>query len=399
MDPKPATHHTNLQRIIGKVEGSTEGPTCIFFGGIHGNEPSGVIALQEVLENLRSKTSFFKGTMLGICGNLKALQKGVRYHQTDLNRLWTEDNMLALKKGTFHASNEDEEELIQLYELLNALLKSESSPYYLFDLHTTSSKTVPFITVNDSLLNRKFTELYPVPLILGIEEYLEGPMLSYFNEKGYVSFGFEGGEHQDPQSVICHKSFIYLSLAHCGCISKDHIPYKESYQLLEKSSEGMSHFYEIYERYEIFPSDHFKMNPGYQNFQPIYKGDILALNNENELRSKEDSIIFMPLYQSSGNDGYFLIKKTNKLFLKLSSLLRKLKIDRILPFLPGIQWVDQNKDKLSVNLKVARFLAKPFLHLLGYRARKINEEVLIIKNRESASRTSDYFNENWYQES
>jgi hypothetical protein len=123
---------------------------------------------------------------------------------------------------------------------------------------------------------------------------------------------------------------------------------------------------------------------------------VIADLNGEEIHLKEDSIIFMPLYQSSGEDGYFLIRKTPEFFLKLSTLMRLLKVDRILPLLPGIIWIGDKKQSMLVDLKIARFLTKPFLHLMGYRAKQIDEEALIIKNREASSRNSDYKNEDWY---
>ena len=33
-----------IDRIIKKIEGKKEGPTVVFFGGIHGNETAGVFA-------------------------------------------------------------------------------------------------------------------------------------------------------------------------------------------------------------------------------------------------------------------------------------------------------------------------------------------------------------------
>jgi hypothetical protein len=87
-----------------------------------------------------------------------------------------------LGAGTFKPNNEDEKQQLFIQETINLILEEESGPFYFFDLHTTSSDTIPFITVNDSLLNREFTSMYPLPSILGIEEYLEGPLLSYINE-------------------------------------------------------------------------------------------------------------------------------------------------------------------------------------------------------------------------
>lgn len=47
--------------------------------------------------------------------------------------------------------------------------------------------------VNDSFLNCIYIKNYLLFIVLGIEEYLEGFLLNYINELGYVVFGFEGG--------------------------------------------------------------------------------------------------------------------------------------------------------------------------------------------------------------
>ena len=393
--PKEIQEKIHIDRIIGQLKGKP-GPTCLFFGGVHGNEPSGVLALQEVFEEISSKNSEICGSFYAIGGNLGALANGERYHESDLNRLWTEKRMTQVEKGQFNAENEDEKEMLEIFELVEDILDKESGPFYFFDLHTTSSKTSPFITVNDSLLNRKFTKLFPIPLILGIEEYLDGPMLSYYNEKGFVSFGFEGGEHYHKASIQNHKDFIYLSLVFTGLLEKNESDFQASYSRLDSQSAGMSHFYEIYERFAIKDGDHFEMRNGYTNFQKVKKGEVVATYNGAEQSIDDHSMIFMPLYQSRGNDGYFLIRKTPEFFLGLSKLVRKMRLDRVLPILPGILWMSIRKEKMLVDLNIARFLTKPLLHLMGYRAKEIEGEALIIKNREANSRASDYKKEKWY---
>jgi hypothetical protein len=389
--------HIKVERIIGSLGTKGRGPCCLFFGGVHGNEASGVIAMQAVFESLKARADIqFHGSFYFIGGNLLALEVGKRCTESDLNRLWTEKRMKAVEKGDYVAENHDAAELLSIYKTIEEILEKEEGPFYMFDLHTTSSKTIPFITVNDSLLNRKFTELYPLPLVLGIEEYLDGPMLSYYNEKGYVSFGFEGGEHYSQTAIQNHESFIYLSLVFSGVIDESGIDYDAHFQQLADQSNGMEHFYEIYHRFAIDEEDDFAMKNGFKNFQPIGKGEALATFNAEVIEADHSSIIFMPLYQSSGSDGFFLIKQTKAIFLRLSSWIRKLKLDRLLPILPGIYWYDDKHEKMMVDMKIARFLAKPFLHLMGYRARQVENDVLIIKNREASSRNEDYKHEKWF---
>ena len=49
---KALNQSIQVDRIIGHVDGKKPGPTLIFFGGIHGNEPSGVFALQQAITKI-----------------------------------------------------------------------------------------------------------------------------------------------------------------------------------------------------------------------------------------------------------------------------------------------------------------------------------------------------------
>jgi len=375
-------------RYIGKIEGDNEGPCVIFIAGIHGNEPSGVFALDDVFKKLEHEKANINGTIIGLAGNLWALERSERYHKKDLNRLWSIENIERLNSGKFIPKNEDEQQQQQeLHAIIMELLGSKKGPFYFFDLHTTSSDTIPFIPVNDSLLNRKFTQQYPVPKILGIEEYLDGPILSYINELGYVSFGFESGQHDSKESIKNHIAFINLSLAFTYSFKQTEYDFKASFDNLKTIQQNV---YEIYDRHCINPGVEFKMLPGFKNFQPIFKDTELAISNGEPISTDTNTTLFMPLYQAQGSDGFFLIREIHPFFLWLSSGLRKIKFDHILPLLPGVQWEDERKAVLKVNLRIARILTKQFLHLMGYRSRTTDSKWLIVKSREAASRYKEY---------
>ena len=107
----------------------------------------------------------------------------------------------------------------------------------------------------------------------------------------------------------------------------------------------------------------------------------------------------MPLYQSQGSDGYFLIRKISPFFLLLSEFLRTYKTDRIFVMLPGVRWTSDLKDTMVVNLRIARLITKQLFHLFGYRSKQKDRTHLIIKNREYKSRIDDYKEERWYKDS
>ncbi|MEP3387998.1 MAG: succinylglutamate desuccinylase/aspartoacylase family protein [Reichenbachiella sp.] len=379
-----------IDRVIGHIKGSKLGPTIVFFGGIHGNESSGVFALHQMIADLQNKKNSIKGQIYAIAGNLKALEKGTRYCSEDLNRLWTEDQLKVLENDPTESLADEKLEQQVLLQLIKEIIDKESGPFYFMDLHTTSSETLPFIVVNDSLLNRKFTEQLPVPMILGIEEYLDGPILSYINELGFVSFGYEAGQHNDLASYQNQTAFIYLCLVLAESIDREEIDYYHYYEQLAKHTATSKDIFEIVFRFRIHRGDTFEMHPGFVNFQRVKKGQEMAIRNNKTVVAKHDGRVFMPLYQNQGSEVFFEIRKVHPFFLKLSAALRKMKAGHILPFLPGIRWQSAEKKALVVNLKVARFLAKRLLHLLGYRAKEVDKNKLVIKNREAASRTKEY---------
>jgi hypothetical protein len=309
--------------------------------------------------------------------------------------LWDKDTVSELRNGTNYSLEKESIEQKEIYFNIKSILDNAKGPVYFLDLHTTSSETIPFVTVNDSLLNRKFSQQYPVPMILGIEEFLDGPLLSYVNELGYVAFGYEGGQHDNLNSIENHIAFIYLTLVFCGCIKRSQIDYQKNYDLLYKNSMGPQTIFEIIWRYEIKTRDDFKMEPGFTNFQPIKKGQLIAKVNGSPIVARESSQIFMPLYQGKGNDGFFMIRRVPKVFLNLSAVLRTIRFDKILPLLPGVNWANYKKDELIVNLKIARFFSKQFFHLLGYRSKEVDKTHLRMKNREAASKTNDYKEAPW----
>lgn len=388
-----------VNRMIGHMRGELPGPTMIFLGGIHGNEASGVFALHKVLHELNERNTLIKGNIFAISGNLRALEKGERYHSKDLNRMWTSVNMDLLESGRLKIDCEDTAELLELYKLIQGILKQESGPFYFMDLHTTSSETIPFVLVNDSLVNRKFTKQYPVPMILGIEEYLEGPLLSYINELGYVAFGYEAGHHDDLASIENHVAFIYLTLKFTGSVNEEDINYYHYYEQLAKTSVDSRHVFEISYGLRVREGDSFIMKPGFVNFQLVKKGQEMAVKNENTIIASYNGRIFMPRYQNVGEDGFFEIRKVSPFSLRLSAVLRKIYFENILVLLPGVRWESSKHDALIVNRKVARFFAKQFFHLLGYRSKRVNKNHLIMKNREAASREKEYYDTIWYSRS
>ena len=368
-----------------------------FFGGIHGNEPAGILALEKVFDDLKTHTLPIKGQIYGFRGNLPALLAQKRFLDHDLNRLWTNAGIPEIKAKPEAELSIEEQELLEIHGLLIEVLEAHEEPFYFVDIHTTSSKTIPFITINDALINRKFSKCFPLPVVLGIEEYLEGPLLSYVNERGYVCLGIESGQHDDAEAVDNAISFIWIALVSAEMIPVADLPeIKVHYHKLKNATYGNRSFYEILTRRELLPMDQFKMEEGFQSFEKVPKGILLAEHNGEEILAPKDSIIFMPLYQDQGKEGFFYIRKIPNWALRVSEFLRGFNWDKFFSFFPGVTWTE-NRKNLKVNPRIAKFFMRPIFHLFGYRRSVLDGAKVVMSNRERSSKKAMYSQADWFK--
>ncbi|NNE56059.1 MAG: aspartoacylase, partial [Flavobacteriales bacterium] len=136
-----------FEREIGKLNQGWPGPTLVFIAGMHGNEPSGLLALQQVFRELSNPNFIIHGSVIGLSGNITALQSGVRFVNKDFNRVWLQEGESDHGKPPIPEPEASEKE--ELLGRLRQIQAKAKGPLYFFDLHTTSSPTNPFITIND----------------------------------------------------------------------------------------------------------------------------------------------------------------------------------------------------------------------------------------------------------
>lgn len=375
---------TELERILGTYDGSKPGPTLIAFGGMHGNEPSGVIALRKVFQEIQSYQPNFNGKFVGIACNLGALSVKKRFIKSDLNRIWTPENISKVSdRSNSNLSHPEQFEQFEIYHIVHDIIKDALGPLYFIDLHTTSAESQPFISINDTLRNRQLALKYPLPIILGVEEHLEGTILNYINHLGHISVGFEAGQHDAQSSIENQEAFIWSTLINIGCISEYDILDGHVYpeRLAKTTTEG-KRIFEVRLKYTIGEDEEFTMKPHYVNFQAIKKNELLASNQSQNIYASEKGRIFMPLYQKQGDEGYFIIRKIKWIWLKISVILRKSSIHKFLAYLPGIKKYQGEDHVLEVNRSIARWYVIEIFHLLGFR-RKIEKDrhILFIKRK------------------
>lgn len=380
---KPESRRSrSAEHLIASIRGIAPGPTLIILGGIHGNEPAGVIAADRVLPRIQELQSVLRGEVLLLRGNTRALEQSVRYIDADLNRQWTADNVRkANSDGPCPEEMSERLEQGELLTVLNKVVSRATGNVYFLDLHTTSAHGEPFATVGDTLRNRRFAMTFPVTIVLGLEEQIEGTLLEYLNNLGAITMGMEAGQHEAITSIDNHEAVILNAMAATGNLRCEDLPELARYQWRLKGASGGLRVVEVRHRHSIVPEDHFKMEPGFKNFQSVRRGQVLARDRTGEIKARETGLILLPLYQALGNDGFFLGREVKPFWLKLSALLRRLKVGYYVHLLPGVRRDPRNENFLIINTHVARILPLQVFHLLGFRRLRWTDKYLIVSRR------------------
>ncbi len=372
-------HH----RLVGKVQGASPGPSLIVMSGIHGNEPAGVRAGKRVVRRLRALQASLRGEAIFVVGNLRALKDGCRFVHHDLNRIWTPDEVQLLE--SVPPGDDESVEHAQQRELLRLIretIDTARGPVYFMDLHTSSADGPPFVTVGDTLRNRRFARRMPLPLILGLEEQVDGALLEYLNNFGIITMGVEAGRHDSPESVDYHEAAIWLALAAAGLISEDAVPdVARLHKLLTDAARGAPRVVEVRRRHAITAKDGFSMKPGFANFQAVTEGEEVARDVRGPVSAPETGLILLPLYQGQGDDGFFIAREVKMFWLRLSAVLRKLRLSAAVAILPGVRRDSEDDAVLLVNTSVARVYPLEVFHLFGFRKLRLNGSELVVSRR------------------
>lgn len=373
---KPGEH------LIASIRGPFPGPTLLILGGIHGNEPAGVLAADRVLRRMKELSANLRGEVVLLRGNTRALERKVRYIDADLNRQWTAANIRTRETGRgVHSQISEFFERAELLVALREVVSRARGEIYFVDLHTTSAKGKPFATVGDTLRNRRFALKFPLTIVLGLEEQIDGTLLEYVNNLGAITMGLEAGQHQALSSIENHEAVIWTASVAAGNFRADDLPELEHYRTLLKRAGGGRRVVEVRHRHAIVPEDEFRMEPGFRNFQPVRRGQVLAKDRNGDIRARETGLILLPLYQALGDDGFFLGREVRQFWLNLSALLRFMKLGHYIHFLPGVRRDPLNENFFIINTRIARILPLQILHLLGFRRRRWIDNYLVVSRR------------------
>jgi hypothetical protein len=265
-------------RVLGHHSTGRPGPTIVVTGGIHGNEPAGCEAMLRVLATLAQTGLPLRGELWALAGNLRGLAANLRYLDRDLNRRWIREDIARIVANGPEDAAEDLEQF-ELLAFLAPLLERSTTPIVFLDLHSTSGPSTPFVCMADVLRNRKIALALGIPVVLGLEEVLDGSLLGYLCDLGHIGVAVEAGQHSDPMTVAPPR---VRRVAHArrrrrpGRRAPHHRRHARGTRFFATRS-GLPAVVEIRHRHVVRPEhEPFVMLPGFANFQPIARGQLVA---------------------------------------------------------------------------------------------------------------------------
>lgn len=285
---------------------------------MHGNEPAGIHAMESLLKMLdkeKEKNPGFKfcGALVGLRGNLQAIEKGKRFKERDLNRSWIKDKIDLIESQDVANLHFEDKEIAELLSSIRMEInRYNAKEVCVLDIHTTTASGGIFSIPNGTAKSLRLAKSMHAPVILGMLDGIKGTSLHYFNEEYWdidmTSVVFEAGQHEESLSENRAISAIVSCLRELGCVHHTDVESHHD-QILKQYAEGLPEVTRLIYTHSIVDGDEFSMEPGFLNFQSIDSGTVLAKDKNGPVIALNSGLMLMPLYQAQGEDGFFIIEE------------------------------------------------------------------------------------------
>jgi succinylglutamate desuccinylase len=260
---------------VVRLSADNKGPRVVFFSGVHGDEVSGVHALEKLLFD------FFVGARELRCGSLtlvraneQALVEVCRYVKHNMNRMFRESYAASIDTSSYEYRRTQE---------LKPILETCD---YFFDLHSAPIADEPFIVVEKSAVDF-YKQLGIKRIMTGWSNFSSGAIggdaENYANAHGAKSATLESGSHFEKRSNdVAYQSVVsVLSLL-------------DMIEGPKPRAEGPLEIVDVY-AVVLKEGDDFHYVGSVDNFQFFEKGQPFAVQNGRPLAVSEDSYLLIPM--------------------------------------------------------------------------------------------------------
>ena len=263
-----------IQGVV-RITSDVAGPHVVMFCGIHGDEVSGIHAIEKVLFDFLGGTrTLSRGSLTLARANEHAIAAERRYVKHNMNRMFREDYGSEIDKNSY--------EFRRTQELKTVL---EGCDYFL-DFHSAPIADVPFLVAEQKAV--AFYRKLGIPRIMtGWSKFSSGAIggdtENYANARGAMSATLESGSHFDKASN---------DVAYAAAISL--LSLLEMIESGEKPTTAQS---EVFEMYAVVTKDFddFRYAGEPSSFKFLQKGEAFAYQNGQPLNVSEDSYLLIPM--------------------------------------------------------------------------------------------------------
>lgn len=241
-----------------------KGPKVIIFSGIHGDEVSGVKALDELVPKLK----IIKGEVYFVYSNLEAIKRDKRFVEYNLNRCFL-DKQTKTMKSTLEGRTAKQ------------LLKILKHCDYSLDLHSSkSSKNKPYLICEKNCLD--FLDCFPTKIVLlGTSKTHPGATDGYMFSKNKIGFCVESGLHKSKSSINIAKKSVTNFLKKLKMIKG------------EGEFFGKEKVYQAEFMYKN-KSSQFKLARKFSDFEKMNKKTLIGLDGSKKIYLKKNEVILFP---------------------------------------------------------------------------------------------------------
>ncbi|MCE9585512.1 succinylglutamate desuccinylase/aspartoacylase family protein [Candidatus Nomurabacteria bacterium] len=253
-----------MQPYVKTIKGKEKGPVLAVFSGIHGNEKVGVLAVKEIIKEIKIK----KGIIYFVVANPLAVKKNVRMLDKNLNRCFLKDN------------KEKNKEDIIARVLMKILDKSNA----LLDLHAFNDpKGNPFIICGKKNLN--IASIFDVNIIsYGWNKIEPGATDGYMENQNKIGICLECGPVSKPEE---YKEFakkqIYKFIDYFNLMDF-HVSNKK------RTNKKIVQVTKVLKA----KTNNFNFMKDYKNFELLPDNAVFAIDGIKKIKSKKNECIIFP---------------------------------------------------------------------------------------------------------
>ena len=241
------------------------GPTTLIIGLVHGDEIVGKEAIHHLHQRLQSESFCWK--IFTLYANLEGHKQDKRFLDHDLNRSFG----LVPQEESYEITRAQE---IQRYF-------DDISIDYMFDLHSTSSKSDPMILCTSQKASLDLASKMPIRYVIQwLIDIVEGTsLIKYFQKNITLGMAFECGCHKDAPTIKTGKKIIDTILA-----------FHQRQELPDQKNQIKIKITDL-----IMSSDpNFTYTKPYQWFEELEKGEIWGRDNRGAYSFPIPKVLVMP---------------------------------------------------------------------------------------------------------